>query len=84
MLVDLLVDFLVDLERLDLQLFRNSADVLPGLFLVVEGEAGGGYLVVVLVDVIDKVVVTDVEFLALEWQGTGGGAGAGGGVGGGV
>ena len=66
MLVDLLVDFLVDLERLDLQLFRNSADVLPGLFLVVEGEAGGGYLVVVLVDVIDKVVVTDVEFLALE------------------
>lgn len=65
MLVDLLVDFLVDLEGLDLQLFRNSADVLPGLFLVVEGQAGGGYLVVVLVDVIDKVVVTDVEFLAL-------------------
>jgi hypothetical protein len=66
LLVDLLVDFLVDLEGLDLQLFRNSADVLPGLFLVVEGETGGGYLVVVLVDVIDKVVVTDVEFLALE------------------
>lgn len=80
MLVDLLVNFLVDLQRLDLQLFWNSADVLPGLFLVVEGETGRGYLVMVLVDVIDQVVVPDVEFLPLQLQRKRAGAGGGSGV----
>lgn len=75
-----MTDFLVDFQGLDLQLFWNGADVLPGLLFVVEGQSRGCYLVVVLVCVVDQVMATDVEFLLLQIERleAGGGCGDGG------